>query len=109
MKSYLFFQHGDVFYDCWDPNGEALAKFHEDTLCLLPSSALQTAHPLPTILKKKNNKNTSKSVCIGSTRYQHYFTRKESQACWKYMMETSHHTIHKQSVNKRWKQSNHKL
>ena len=94
MKSYLFFQHGDVFYDCWEPNGKTPTKFHEDTLCLLPSSTLQAA-PLPTILKKKKNKKkTSKNVHIGSTRYQHYFTRKESQACWRYMMETSHHFRH---------------
>ena len=77
MKSYLFFQHGDVFYDCWDPNGEAQAKFHEDTLCLLPPSALQT-QPLPAILKKKKNKKkASKNVRIGNTRYQHYFTVKK--------------------------------
>ena len=93
MKSYLFFQHGDVFFDCWEPNGDTHTKFHQDTLCLLPSSALQ-AQPLPAILKKKNKKKTSKNVRIGSTRYQHYFTRKESQACWRYMMESSHHFRH---------------
>ena len=49
MKSHLFFQHADVFQDCWEHSGLEVAKF-EDTLATLPSSALQPK-PLPSILK----------------------------------------------------------